>query len=133
MRATAELLKLALVVERLAAQPSYQDYVKQKKQKGEKPLAKDEWESKVLGKPKKQDKSTKSYNVHPDNLNALKEMADDAGVSMHNDKGKVHFTGDPQVIDEMLEMFEDTLNNAHKPKKKEQGPSKNPYHDVGGN
>lgn len=35
---------------RSAKDPSYQDYVKTKKQKGEKPLSKDQWEVKVLGK-----------------------------------------------------------------------------------
>lgn len=43
-------------LERLAAGPSYKDYVKKKKKKGEKPLDKGAWEVKVLGKGKGESK-----------------------------------------------------------------------------
>lgn len=45
--------RVAAIERQAASKPSYKDYVKDKKKKGEKPLSKDEWESKVLGKGKK--------------------------------------------------------------------------------
>jgi len=48
-------------LERVAADPSYKDYVKKKKKRGEKPLKKDEWEARVKGKGKKE----KSKGKHP--------------------------------------------------------------------
>lgn len=38
-----------------AAKPVYKDYVRDKRNKGEKPLGKEEWEAKVLGKGQKQE------------------------------------------------------------------------------
>jgi len=51
-----DLIRIANEVaqlERLAAEPSYKDYVKKKKRKGEKPLDKDAWEARVKGKGEK--------------------------------------------------------------------------------
>ncbi len=39
-------------IKKTAGEPSYKDYVEDKKNKGEKPLSKEDWESKVLGKGK---------------------------------------------------------------------------------
>lgn len=58
---TSKLIKLAneiSTLERLAAGPTYKDYVKKKKKDGDKPLSKEDWESRVLGKGKK-DKAKK--------------------------------------------------------------------------
>lgn len=45
-----------------AKTPSYQDYSDKKKRKGEKPLPKEEWETKVLGKKPSEGKKEKSDN-----------------------------------------------------------------------
>jgi len=45
-------------LEKLAGKPSYKEYVKKKKKKGEKPLSKELWESRVLGKGKKEKAET---------------------------------------------------------------------------
>lgn len=58
--AESRLLRLATqvaAVERTAyAGPDYKTYVEKKRRKGEKPLSKEDWEVKVLGKPRKEEK-----------------------------------------------------------------------------
>ena len=50
-------------IRKTAGEPSYKDYVEKKKKEGEKPLSKEDWESRVLGKgkEKKPSKQEKAY------------------------------------------------------------------------
>jgi len=57
-----DLIRIAnevTALERMAGEPSYKDYVKKKKNKGEKPLSKEDWEARVKGKGKKDKDSGK--------------------------------------------------------------------------
>ena len=87
-------LLVPLLQEKTAADPTYKNYVERKKQEGEKPLPKEDWESRVLGKkPEKkpsdsapQSKKTKIHAVY-DKHPILQEAFDHAPTTMF-DKNK---------------------------------------------
>ena len=137
MNVRAELLRVAAEVghmEIVAAQPTYQDYVKRQKAEGKKPLDKQEWEAKVLGKPaKKEEAKSPVYTPHPSALPGLRELADDLGVSIHVDGKSVHFSGDPALIKELTRDYADELKSPRPVKEVTKKPPGHPYHDVGGN
>lgn len=49
--------RIASLATRVARGPNYKTYVERKKKEGKPPMSKDEWEVKILGKPKDEDKS----------------------------------------------------------------------------
>ncbi len=73
-----------------AAGPSYKDYVDRKRNKGEKPLAQDAWESRVMGKGKGDSKKSVSVggeSFAPDELADRRHEIYDAAAAMQKSVG----------------------------------------------
>ena len=68
-----------------AKDPSYQDYLDKKKKDGEKPLPKDQWETKVLGKSEKDEKGSEDGGSKSKNFMDPKDYLDAEDASAYVD------------------------------------------------
>ena len=81
---------LVPILRKTAAEPKYEDYVKDKRKKHEEPLKKEEWESKVLGKGKgKDDLDTGHFSENSEKL--LKQTDPKKFYKLLNPKQRKHY------------------------------------------